>query len=102
MRLIIYSFSLISVMFLAYLANLESVKTKATMHSAELLRTEVGELKEELNVLNAEWAYLNRPDRLIDLVKWNYKELKLMPISAKNFKSIKSLEFSQSLAKKGQ
>ena len=35
MRLIFYSFSLISVMFLAYLANLESVKTKATMHSAE-------------------------------------------------------------------
>jgi hypothetical protein len=72
------------------------------MHSAKLLRTEVGELKEELNVLNAEWAYLNRPDRLIDLVKWNYKELKLMPILAKNFKSIKSLEFSQSLEKKEQ
>ncbi|MBC8410779.1 MAG: hypothetical protein H8E12_18985 [Rhodobacteraceae bacterium] len=95
MRLIFYSFSLILVMSLAYLANLESVKTKATMHSANLLRTEVDELKEELNILNAEWALLNRPDRLTDLVKWLYRELKVMPISIKNFKSIKSVEFSK-------
>ncbi len=95
MRLILYSFSLILVMSLAYLANLESVKTKATMHNANLLRTEVDELKEELNILNAEWALLNRPDRLTDLVKWHYRELKLMPISIKNFKSIKSVELSK-------
>lgn len=95
MRLIFYSFSLILVMSLAYLANLESVKTKATMYSAKLLRTEVDELKEELKFLNAEWALLNRPDRLTDLVKWHYRELKLMPISIKNFKSIKSLELSK-------
>lgn len=95
MRLIFYSFSLILVMSLAYLANLESVKTKATMYSAKLLRTEVDELKEELKFLNAEWALLNRPDRLSDLVKWHYRELKLMPISIKNFKSIKSVELSK-------
>lgn len=95
MRLIFYSFSLILVMSLAYLANLESVKTKATMYSAKLLRTEVDELKEELKFLNAEWALLNRPDRLTDLVKWHYRELKLMPISIKNFKSIKSVELSK-------
>ena len=95
MRLIFYSFSLILVMSLAYLANLESVKTKAIMYSAKLLRTEVDELKEELKFLNAEWALLNRPDRLTDLVKWHYRELKLMPISIKNFKSIKSVELSK-------
>tara|TARA_B100000768_G_scaffold166024_1_gene169026 strand:+ start:639 stop:944 length:306 start_codon:yes stop_codon:yes gene_type:complete len=95
MRLIFYSFSLILVMSLAYLANLESVKTKATMYSAKLLRTEVDELKEELKFLNAEWALLNRPDRLTDLVKWHYRELKLIPISIKNFKSIKSVELSK-------
>ena len=95
MRLIFYSFSLILVMSLAYLANLESVKTKATMYSAKLLRTEVYELKEELKFLNAEWALLNRPDRLTDLVKWHYRELKLIPISIKNFKSIKSVELSK-------
>jgi len=38
---------------------------------------------------------LNRPDRLTDLVKWHYRELKLMPISIKNFKSIKSVELSK-------
>ena len=95
MRLIFYSLSLILVMSLAYLANLESVKTKATMYGAKLLRTEVDELKEELKFLNAEWALLNRPDRLTDLVKWHYRELKLIPISIKNFKSIKSVELSK-------
>ena len=52
------------------------------------MQGELGELKEKLNVLNAEWAYLNRPDRLADLVKWNYEKLGLIPISADNFQSL--------------
>jgi hypothetical protein len=75
-------------MALAYWANFESYKTKAAISYAESIHSEIGELKERLNVLNAEWAYLNRPDRLADLIKWNYETLGLIPISADNFQSL--------------
>ena len=94
MRVIIYSFSVISVMVLAYWANSESYKTKAVISSSKELKSEIGELKEKLYVLNAEWAYLNRPDRLADLVKWNYEELGLIPISAENFQSLSKIILS--------
>lgn len=88
MKLTIYSLSIISVMVLAYWANSESYKTKAVISFTKSLQGEIGDLKEKLNVLNAEWAYLNRPDRLADLVKWNYEKLGLIPISADNFQSL--------------
>ena len=88
MKLVIYGLSILSVMALAYWANFESYKTKATISSTKNLQGEIGELKEKLNVLNAEWAYLNRPDRLADLVKWNYNKMGLIPISADNFQSL--------------
>tara|TARA_Y100000746_G_scaffold201854_1_gene186993 strand:+ start:656 stop:961 length:306 start_codon:yes stop_codon:yes gene_type:complete len=90
MRFIIYGSSILSVMALAYWANSESYKTKEAINSTKNLQGEIGELKEKLNVLNAEWAYLNRPDRLADLVKWNYKKLGLIPISADNFQSLQT------------
>ena len=52
-------------------------------------------MEEKLYVLNAEWAYLNRPERLADLVKWNYEQLGLIPISAENFQSLSNIMLSR-------
>ena len=95
MRIIIYSFSVISVMILAYWANSESYRTKAAISNSKELKSEIGELEEKLYVLNAEWAYLNRPERLADLVKWNYEKLGLIPISAENFQSLSNIMLSR-------
>ena len=95
MRIIIYSFSVISVMILAYWANSESYRTKAAISTSKELKSEIGKLEEKLYVLNAEWAYLNRPERLADLVKWNYKKLGLIPISAENFQSLSNIMLSR-------
>ena len=82
-------------MILAYWANSESYRTKAAIISSKKLKSEIGELEENLYVLNAEWAYLNRPERLADLVKWNYEKLGLIPISAENFQSLSNIMLSR-------
>ena len=59
-----------------------SVKYTAQRIDDQLQRTrkEIVADKEQIRVLNAEWAYLNRPSRLADL---NQRFLHLAPIGAK-------------------
>ena len=44
-------------------------------------------------MLKAEWAYLNRPQRLIELVDLNFGRLQLMPLRASNFLEIGEINF---------
>ena len=47
------------------------------------LRAEIADEREALAVLNAEWAYLNRPDRLRDLADLNGDRLGLAAAHAR-------------------
>lgn len=49
------------------------------------LRAEIAAEREALAVLSAEWAYLNRPDRLAALVAGPGAELKLAPLAPESF-----------------
>jgi hypothetical protein len=44
-------------------------------------------------VLNAEWAYLNRPERLSKLVNANFDELKLLELTSKHFAGLEQIPF---------
>lgn len=57
------------------------------------LRAEIAAEREALAVLSAEWAYLNRPDRLAALVAGPGAELKLTPLSPTSFGEVAMVAF---------
>ena len=93
MRLIAYVFSVALVMVAGFWANYENVKTLTVAQNIKKIQEEVSDVKETLNVLTVEWAYLNRPERLQNLANLNYKSLGLLPISSNQMKSISSIDF---------
>ena len=52
------------------------------------LQRRINRERSAIAVLGAEWAYLNRPERLRALSETYYAELRLMPIDASHFAEI--------------
>jgi len=57
------------------------------------LQKEIGIARASLSILKAEWAYLNRPDRLTELVDLNFGRLQLTPLRASNFSDVDEINF---------
>ena len=95
MRSLLYILSAVAVMGLAYWAYSENYKTQASLDHAHDLQSEIGRMQEELAVLRAEWAYLNRPDRLRDLARMNYDKLELNVLEPGQFGRVDQIAFSE-------
>ena len=80
MRSLLFVVTTLAVIGLAFWAYRENYRTQEALARAERLQAEIGEARQRLRVRNAEWAYLNRPDRLMDLVEINYDRLGLLPL----------------------
>lgn len=93
MRSLLYITSALIVMGLAYWAYSENYKTQAALDDVEHLQLEIGRMQEELAVLRAEWAYLNRPDRLRDLAEMNFVRLGLMPLDPEQFGRVDQISY---------
>ncbi len=85
MRGILFAVSAIIVMALGYWAYSENYKTQDALREAASLQRAIGVSRETLSVLEAEWAYLNRPQRLHDLAALNFERLQLLPITPEQF-----------------
>ena len=88
MRGFLYVLAGLAVMGLAFWAYQENYKTQAAIKDVRQLHAQIGASHERLSVLRAEWAYLNRPDRLADLADLNFDRLGLLPLMPDAFGAV--------------
>lgn len=93
MRSILYILSGLMVIGLAFWAYHENYDTQASLREVRDLHREIGAAHQRLNVLEAEWAYLNRPDRLRDLAELNFDRLGLLPLMPDAFGRIEQVAY---------
>lgn len=75
----------LAVIALGYWAYYQNIQTQQAIRAVERLQRDIVEERERLAVLRAEWAYLNRPDRLRELVDLNFERLNLLPMTPGQF-----------------
>lgn len=85
MRPALYVLSFLAVIALGFWAYRENYKTQGALREVAALQDEIAQLHEALSIQRAEWAYLNRPDRLRELVTINFDRLGLMPMEPWQF-----------------
>ncbi|MEM9901099.1 MAG: cell division protein FtsL [Pseudomonadota bacterium] len=85
--------SILAVLGLAFWAYQENYRTQAAQQRAETLARDIGALRERLTLLEAEWAYLNRPLRLAALAELNFDRLKLQPFAPMQFGKLEEIAY---------
>jgi len=85
MRPLFYLATFMAVMGLAFWAYHENYATQAALKDVSRLQAEIADLREALAVQRAEWAYLNRPDRLRELAAINFDRLGLLALEPGQF-----------------
>lgn len=93
MRSLVHIFAFLAVIGLAFWAYQENYRTQATIGEVRQLHRDIGAAHARINVLEAEWAYLNRPDRLRELADLNFERLGLLPLSARNFGQVEDVVY---------
>lgn len=93
MRPVTYLACILVVMALAFWAYRENYRTQAALNDMTGLQREIARLREDLGVLRAEWAYLNRPGRLNDLVSLNFDRLQLVPLEPGQFVELNNVDY---------
>lgn len=93
MRPLLYLLAAMVVMGLAFWAYRENYRTQAQIDQMQAVQRDIAGLRENLGVLRAEWAYLNRPNRLRQLVDMNFERLRLAPVQANQFGTARNIDY---------
>lgn len=101
MRTLLLCSMMISVLALAVWAYRENHATRMELERVVTLQSDVAQAKSRLRVLNAEWAYLNRPERLqelVNLVDSTVDGLLLISVSPNQFIEIDQIPYVRPVA----
>lgn len=93
MRSFTFILAAMAVIALAFWAYQENYQTQRVLSATERLQGQIGAERARLAVLKAEWAYLNRPDRLRDLTEINFDRLQLLALRPDQFGRIDQVPF---------
>jgi hypothetical protein len=93
MRSLILVLSAFAIVGFGFWAYRENYRTQAELGEVRRLHAEIGDMREALSVLNAEWAYLNRPDRLRELAEINFERLGLLPFEPRQFGTVAAVSY---------
>lgn len=85
MRPLLYVLTAFALMSLAFWAYRENYTTQGAIREVAGLQDEIADLRGALALQKAEWAYLNRPERLRDLAQLNFDALGLLPLEPGQF-----------------
>ncbi len=85
MRTLLYVLPALAIVALAFWAYSENYQTQKSIAHVSELQRRIGAQHETLAILKAEWAYLNRPDRLRELAAMNFDRLQLVPLMPEHF-----------------
>ena len=95
MRSVLYVLSFLGLIALGFWAYRENYATQAALKEVEGLQRQIVGLREALTVQKAEWAYLNRPDRLRNLTTANFDRLGLLPMEPSQFGTAAEVAYPQ-------
>ena len=93
MRPIVYVLSFLGLIGLGAWAYRENYATQTSLREVVALQDEIATLRDILTVQRAEWAYLNRPERLRALATLNFDRLGLLPMEAAQFGSTSAIAY---------
>lgn len=93
MRGLLFLLSALAVIGLGFWAYNENYRTQQSIHQVQELHEDIGAAHARLTMLRAEWAYLNRPDRLRDLAELNFERLGLLPLMPDGFGRVDQIAY---------
>lgn len=93
MKSIAYVLAALLVFMIAFWAYRENYATQQVLSQTQRLQRDIGQSQVRLRVLRAEWAYLNRPDRLLELSDLNFDRLGLLPLRPNQFGRIDEVAY---------
>jgi len=85
MRPLFLALAFLGLIGLGAWAYRENYATQSALREVRSLQNDIRLLREALTVQRAEWAYLNRPDRLQALTALNFDRLGLLPMEPTQF-----------------
>lgn len=95
MKTLAYLLTVLLVFSLAFWAYRENYATQQVVKETQGLQRQIGRAQERLSVLRAEWAYLNRPQRLRELAEINFDRLGLLPLRPDQFGRVDEVTFPE-------